>query len=300
MNNEQRREKLIERVRAANVDVGSILLKGFSCYKRKRNSHDQRVDTLVTDLISLYYDIGYKDVHFDNMKKSFVRKYILNESRIEGVNDLTLHGKEEMEGLRKMYEYMHSEEIENRFDVFTLKTLHEKLFSCSPYPEFGGNFRTTFAYLYGSRADICDARQIFFKLRELNPIIFKLREISPLLQKTHHSKDILRYLDECSRLSCKLIKIHPFTDGNGRTVRCFINKLMEDATLPSVYVKTQDRSRYLEAMRKGIEEDDYSDMAIFYRYKVCDSILELDMNERLREKREQSKIKVFTKVEEER
>ena len=133
MSNEQRREQLIQRVKAVNVDVGSILLKGFSCYKRKGKVPDERIDSLVTDLIAIYYDLGYKDVHFDNMRKSFVRKYILNESRIEGVNDLTLHGREEVEGLRKMYEYMHSEEIEDRFDIFTIKALHEKLFSSITY-----------------------------------------------------------------------------------------------------------------------------------------------------------------------
>ena len=293
------KEKLMQEVRESNmdIDVNSIILNAFDSYKKHGRNHDENMDLLVTNLIKLYYDLGYKDIHFDNMKKSFVRKYILNESKIEGVNDLTLHGREEIEGLKNMYEYMHSDEIEDRFNIFTIKALHERLFSCTPYPEFGGNFRNTFAYLRGAKTNICDWRYIYPSLLELNEYVAKLRELSPLVKEAHYSIGILRYLDKCAELSCRIIKIHPFVDGNGRTVRCFINKLMEDAALPSVYLKTQDRERYLSAMQKGMDEEDYSDINIFYRYKVCDSILELDINDKLKERaeKEKEKAKVYTK-----
>ena len=67
------------------------------------------------------------------------------------------------------------------------------------------------------------------------------------------------------QLKCKLLKVHPFSDGNGRTIRCFINKLMEDAGLPSVYIKVDEREEYLKYMDKALCTEDYSDIKKFYR-----------------------------------
>ena len=47
-------------------------------------------------LISLYYGLKPDDTTFDCMKKAFVRHYIRNESEIEGINDKSIHGEEEM------------------------------------------------------------------------------------------------------------------------------------------------------------------------------------------------------------
>ena len=78
--------------------------------------------------------------------------------------------------------------------------------------------------------------------------------------------------------------IHPFSDGNGRTIRAFTNKMLEDAGLPSIYIKASERAEYQAAMSLALGEGDYSFIKGFYRYKVCDSIIELDINERLKNK----------------
>ena len=62
-------------------------------------------------LISLYYGLKPDDTTFDCMKKAFVRHYIRNESEIEGINDKSIHGEEEMKGLEAMYDYIHSEDV---------------------------------------------------------------------------------------------------------------------------------------------------------------------------------------------
>ena len=93
---------------------------------------------------------------------------------------------------------------------------------------------------------------------------------------------MLNYLDRCVVLGCQLIKVHPFPDGNGRTTRGFINKLLEDAGFPPVYITLAERDEYHDAMGKAIGDGDYSEIKNFYRYKICDSIIELDINERMR------------------
>ena len=269
---------------AAGFDTERFILKSFNYYKNNRNNNDNAFgfEKLVDQLIYVYYELNYKEIHFNNMKQSFVEKYVTNETSLEGINYLTKHGREELIGLAKMYEYMHSDNIEDRFDIFSIKDLHEKLFSCTPHPEFGGNFRREFARLSDSKVNICDWSEIYYRLRDLDQEVCDLRELAPEIKDLRDPKLLLMYLDRCVELNCKLIKVHPFADGNGRTVRCFINKLMEDAGLPSVYIKVEERDEYLKCMDKAMEKEDYSDIKQFYRYKVCDSIVELDIIERLK------------------
>ncbi len=260
------------------IDIDKFILNGFTYYKRNHVDILKNSD-YVDLLLSMYYDLTFEKTEFNNMKRSFVKKYIYNESAVEGVD--ILHDKEEVEGLKKMYEYMHSEKIEVNFDIFSIKDLHKKLFSCTLHPEFGGDFRRQFAYLEGAKTNLCDWTYIYFKLRDLDESVKDIRQISSAIKDCHNSRLILLYLDKCVKLGCELIKIHPFPDGNGRTIRCFVNKLMEDGGLPSIYIKKEEKNSYLSAMEKAIDYEDYSGINSFYRFKLCDSIIELDINERI-------------------
>ena len=41
-----------------------------------------------------------------------------------------------------------------------------------------------------------------------------------------------------------------------------------------------ERGKYLAAMGKAITDNDFSAINKFYYYKICDSIIELDINQR--------------------
>ena len=96
-------------------------------------------------------------------------------------------------------------------------------------------------------------------------------------------------------LNCDLILVHPFPDGNGRCVRGFINKLLEYAGLPPIYIKVNERTEYHKAMNKANNEKDYTDIKNFYKYKICDSIVELDINEQIKNDKEQVRQKQLKK-----
>ncbi len=259
------------------IDTRNFIVEGFEYYKYNKEVLGYKT-ALPTELIKMYYDLNPTEVVFDNLKKSFIKKYVINESALEGVNDLTLHGKEEIEGFKEMYIFMHSLEFNDKFDIFSLKDLNAKLFSCTPYPEFGGNFRREFAHLSGVKSDLCDWSYIYQRLLELDSDVSTLRDLSPIIKNSCNAEARIVYLDKCVELGCKLIKVHPFSDGNGRTIRCFINKLLEDVGFPSVYVKSQEREEYLTAMNRALDFEDYKDIKMFYHYKICDSIIELDIN----------------------
>ena len=48
-----------------------------------------------------------------------------------------------------------------------------------------------------------------------------------------------------------------------------------------MYVKTNEKKEYGKAMNKAIVENNFSDLEQFYYYKICDSIIELDILKRI-------------------
>ena len=48
---------------------------------------------------------------------------------------------------------------------------------------------------------------------------------------------------------------------------------------------------YHKAMNKANNENDYTDIKNFYRYKICDSIIELDINNKVREEKDITRTK---------
>ena len=73
-------------------------------------------------------------------------------------------------------------------------------------------------------------------------------------------------------------------------MRAMVNLLFKLAGLPPVYVKLSERDKYLEGMSKAILENNYNYINKFYYYKICDSILELDVNKRLRKDKKVKKL----------
>lgn len=279
------KEKLINALSDMGIDICTIIQESFLGYKyRKRNKILYDEDSMLpTTLIKLYYGLNPSKIHFDNMKNRFISQYINNESKLEDVDYRSIHGKKEMEGLKAMYEYIHSEEIEkDGFEVFSLCLLHKKLYSKADHPEYAGKIRNFPAYLPGTGTETCDSSYIFDALLGLEDEVKNLLSEAKQIKEEGNINKLLNYLDKCVILQCKLVKIHPFGDGNGRTIRGFINKLLEDAGLPPIYIKVSERTEYHKAMNKANNEDDYTLIKQFYRYKVCDSIIELDINERLK------------------
>ena len=95
---------------------------------------------------------------------------------------------------------------------------------------------------------------------------------------------MLRYIDDCIKLKCALVKIHPFGDGNGRSARALLNLYFKLANIPPVYVKRSEKEEYQEAMGKAICDEEYNpdftSINRFYYYKLCDSIVELDIDQK--------------------
>lgn len=277
-----------EALQQIGVDPLFIIQESFLGYKyRKREKKLYDSDSEIpTKLIRLYYGLNNDRIDFDTLQKAFVTHYINQESKLEGVDIKNIHSKAEIEGLGVMYEYIHSEDIDYMFNVYTLKDLHKKLFSKTEFPECAGDFRNWDVYLPGTGTEISEWSMIRPRLENLDPEIQLLLEEAKKIKQLGNVEDMLKFIDQCVVLKCKLIKVHPFGDGNGRTVRGFINKLFEYAGLPPIYIKENERTEYHKAMNKANNNGDYKDIINFYKYKICDSIVELDINNRVKKVKE--------------
>lgn len=259
-----------------NQDELVEILKGlFFDYierRRTRQLYQDGKNGLVVPkrLLMFYYQLDENKRHLNQAAEDFLRHYIACESILEDA-----HLKFEKDGLKEMYEYLLSDEINYRFDIYTLLDLHKKLFSKAPFPDAGGVIRNGDAHLDGVPVDLTPASNIRYELKMLD---YDLKDILKMQSKVKQNPGhLFSYIDKCIMLKCHLIKVHPFTDGNGRTIRAFINKLFMDVGLPPIYISSNENKTYKKAMQKAIgEEQDYSSIINFYYYKICDSIIELE------------------------
>ena len=228
----------------------------------------------------MYYSGNYNRLDSKVITKGFVEKYIKNESEMENV-----HNTEEIKGLEVMYDDMTKMDFEE-FELFSLLLLHKDLYSKCPFSEAGGKLRNRDVYLPGSGCDLSNYACIFDDLCKHEDEVKKLKIMAELMKENNDYKFIFNYVDKCVKLGCDLIKIHPFDDGNGRTIRCFMNKLFIEAGIPPVYIKVSEKSEYNNAMNLANNEKKYNDIRNFYLYKICDSIIELDINKKVNKERE--------------
>jgi len=247
----------------------SLLFDGYKARKRKKGLYKDN-DPIPKIIIQTYYYF-VDDPRFDEMFSSFKRKYIINENDLENV-----HNSKERQGLGVVYDYIQHYNPDNMLNIYQILKLHQLLFSKVDYPEFGGKFRTDEAVLAGSGIEVCPSYNI---PQEINKLYFETLELFKQGLEIGKTKDITRlipYINECLKLNIKLIQIHPFADGNGRTSRALTNLMFKLVDIPPVYVKKSEKEEYIKAMNKAIVENNNEDLMTFYYYKICDSIIDLE------------------------
>ena len=168
-------------------------------------------------------------------------------------------------------------------DIYTILELHEQLYKYAPNKDFGGHFRNSDAHINNSTANLMEWSRISYEIIKLKSYTIELIQRGKDLNGTNNFDELFKYIEECIILNIDLLKIHPFYDGNGRCIRGFTNMLFELANIPPIYVPIEEKEKYKSAVRKT-DEDIYKDIIIFYYYKICDSIIDLQYSSVKKEK----------------
>ena len=243
-------------------------------------------------LLMKFFVLDYFDNMFIFLEENFIENYVRNESVLEGVNDLNIHGKNEMLGLEEMYKYLVSAEEKSSTGCILLTDLHEKLFSHFDGGAYSRIYRREMAYLPYSGIELEEPIYIPRKMRESDRLFEELCVNADTIRncdvedktfiveiykdgKSVKTTAINAFLEKVMKYNAELVRIHPFPDGNGRSIRGIVNYLFMRAGLPPVYIKTVERKKYHEAMNKAIVENNYELLVNFYKNKLCDSIEEL-------------------------
>lgn len=258
-----------------------LLFEGYMNRKKEKRLFED--STKIPEIIMLTYYTCIKEPIFSNIyeefknkyisEKNFKERYLYNENKLEDV-----HTKEEQQGLRLVYDYIQKKNNFDDVSIYTLSDIHQILYSKAPHPEFGGKYRTDERYLPNSGIDVLSPSLIVHEMNVLGREINDLIEEGKRLGKENDPQNLLEYIDKCIEIKCKLIKIHPFGDGNGRSIRAFINLLFRMANIPPIYIENKERDKYGEAMQLAVGDNDLTKIKQFYYYKICDSIISLDIN----------------------
>jgi len=261
-------------------DLIFLMFDGYRERKRKNVLYSEK--DIIPELIIKYYYSYTTKPEFTDIFTNFKEEYIDNEDRIENEIQNDFHSIIERNGLSKVYDYIHTYIPNDNLNIFLLIKLQQLLFSETPYPEYAGDFRKNPVYLPGSGVNLTEYDMIAQELTNLLPESNKIIEQGLKLGKERNpqkkNKEIINYIEKCIELNCKLIKIHPFQDGNGRTIRAFTNLMFKLANIPPVYIEYEEQQEYRKAMNKAIgEEHELDDIQTFYKYKICDSIIKLDL-----------------------
>lgn len=260
-----------------------LLFDGYILRKKEKRLFEE--STVIPELIITTYYACAKNIQFYNIYEQFKNKYIQDETEMKNFKERYLynenkledvHTKEERKGLRLVYDFIQQTQDLNGINMYTISDIHRILYSVTPYPEFGGAYRKDLRFLPNSGIDLTSPWDIVREMNGLRNEIDILVDKGRELRENINPNEIINYVDKCIELKCKLIKIHPFGDGNGRTSRAFTNLLFRLANLPPVYVENKERDKYGEAMQCALGDNNLSKIKGFYYYKICDSIISLD------------------------
>ena len=91
-------------------------------------------------------------------------------------------------------------------------------------------------------------------------------EMRKVFQWYYYARKKLHPVELGAILHNKLVRIHPFADGNGRTSRVVMNWILMKNKFPMFYVELRDKIRYYEAVEEGDKGND--DAMVHYIAKV--------------------------------
>ncbi len=191
------------------------------------------------------------------LREKFQIEMIYNSNAIEG-NSLTLketflvinegitvkgkplkdhlEAKDHHAALEYLYDLIDKDK-KHTVSEMLIKNLHQIILQETD-KEWAGRYRNANVIIGGAKHTPPDALQVPQKMRDL--IIW-----------LNLQKDKMSIIELSALLHHKLVHIHPFFDGNGRTARLTMNLFLMQAGYPLVVIMKNDRKKYYDMLDKA-------------------------------------------------
>lgn len=223
----------------------------------------------------------------NNIGAKFLNKYIYYDNKLENVEQENVpyiladlqYNRENSEffksdddrifmtlGNYAMQEYVLT--TDNLPKISDCCNLHKILCSYAPFPEYSGFYRTEDAVLYRGTTQPVSWREIPNELEKLNAEFEYFKENNDELK-------ISEYIERIVYFIYRFIKIHPFSDGNGRVSRALLNWMLKQKNIPPIYIDDSCRDEYYEALSSIDVSGDYVPLILLIEKRVINTLIEL-------------------------
>ena len=151
-----------------------------------------------------------------------------------------LEAKDHHEALEMVYELI-DQKSQPTLSQHLIRSLHQLIVKKTD-EEIAGKYRTTNVFIAGADHIPPDALQV--------PI-----EMKKLLAWYSKKQKIMHPIELSAIFHHKLVQIHPFIDGNGRTARLVMNILLLRAGYPLAVILKNDRKKYYRSLQLADKGD---------------------------------------------
>jgi len=283
-----------------HVISGDTSPKSLKQRKTEYKPENKRLEASI-NYLKLYEDLidSYSEqLDFEtneHTKYIFQNEYIYNDSRLEGIDVIIEQASEIVTDLRLnlqnsqyctddekneaymsiaghyvMYQEILKSPQKDKFSIFDIAILNSKLFSHYPNPEYGGSFRTSNPLVIGAKFETIDYSEVI-------PELLKLENEWKNIFVRKPDMKLSEYLEKVFKLHYQLTVIHPFGDGNGRTLRAFMNLQLVASHISPLYVKAENKYKYINALSKVDTENDFTDLYEFLFKSLLECSVELSL-----------------------
>ncbi len=162
---------------------------------------------------------------------------ILNDTLPNNAN-ITRREFYEVDNHQQAFEYLvHSIENNNPLSVSIIKEIHEKLTDRLQHDK--GQFKTEDNYIKGVEFSTGSPEQVPQLMDQL------IGNLNYRLEEAKTKDDLLKIILETH---IQFEKIHPFSDGNGRTGRMIMNYSLLENNLPPLIIKKEVKNEYMQLL----------------------------------------------------
>ena len=134
--------------------------------------------------------------------------------------------------------FLLSELKNNTIDIYMIKEINKILLNRLNHN--GGNFKTDYNYIRGADFETASPSETPYKIKEW------FENMDYQLKNSNSDSEKLKIILENH---IKFERIHPFSDGNGRTGRLIMLALMLENNLTPFVITVEDRAKYMDILR---------------------------------------------------